>query len=241
LVVAVFNHLALGLAHPGETYAAKAIEVAGRSVLDRNKATASIREVTGVIGASVLVIAHDAFAEMFFARSIDAEPIKTVEVAPCVVLDWNVVAPTGYGVARIVGALIAVVAYAVVAEALRAEAGRTEAGKKAFVLADRSVVRRHAAPAGVRIANVVDAFIAVVFADDAFAEVAVAAYTHAGSAMERAARSVFDPAMVTRRTVITPNHTPVPGARVAVAATHTSTRVHQTARNPHNSDQGAGA
>lgn len=157
--------------------------------------------------------------EVFFAHSVDAEPTKTIEVAPCVVLEWNVVAPTGYRVTRVVGAFIAVVAHAVFAEALRAEAGRTETGEKAFVFADRSVVRRHATPTGIPIANVVDAFIAVVFANDANAKVAHAVHADAGSATERAVRSVLDRVMVARGAAAV-MRTMVVRAWVGVAAVH---------------------
>jgi hypothetical protein len=134
------------------------------------------------------------------------------------------VAPTGYRVACIVGAFIAVVAYAVVTKALRAEAGRTEPREKALVLADRSVVRRHAALAGVPIANVGDAFIAVVFADDAKAKVAHAIHADAGNTMERAVGAIVDRGMMARRAAAVVCTTVI-GARVAVATVHTIARV----------------
>jgi hypothetical protein len=62
LIVAVFGALAFRLAFPRDTDAAKAIEVAVRSVFDGEGVTSAVRVVAGVIGAGVLVIAHNAFA-----------------------------------------------------------------------------------------------------------------------------------------------------------------------------------
>jgi hypothetical protein len=142
-----------------------------------------------------------------------------------VVLEGDVAAPTGQRVAHIVGAFVAVVTGPILAEALCAEARRAEAGKKAFVFADRSDVCRHAAPAPVRVANVVGAFVAIVFADDARTKVAHAVHTHAGSATKRAARSVFDPGVDTMGSFTLAPHTAVLGAGIVVVAVHPLTRV----------------
>ena len=172
LVVAVFSDLALGLAHPGETYAAKASEVAG-----------------------------------------------------CSVLDGDVAAPTSQGVAHIVGALVAVVTGPIFAKALCAEARRAEAGKNAFVFADRSIVCRHTARTSISFANVVDAFVAVIFAHDACTKVAHAVNADAGNATERATRSVFDPGVNTMGSYTLTPLTAVVGAGIAVVAVHSFTGV----------------
>ena len=224
-IVTVFRALTLRLAHTRDADARRAIEVAGCSVLDRDEVTRSIRVVAGVSGARVLVIARNPFAEVPFADAIDAEPGKTIEIALCVVLERNVFASTGHGVAHVVGAFVAIVAHAVFAEVLCTEAGYADAGKKAFVLAGRSVGCRHTAPTSVGVTHVPGAWVAIVFADDAYAKVTHAAHTHARGATYRAVRSVFDRVMDAMRSFAFTPHTMVPGAWIAVVAVHPLTRV----------------